>query len=271
MLKRYKKSPLHYKEEEFEETAPMKMGTAYHTLILEPEKVDQKYFILDEMQRPEKTKTMDSNINKDWKRELYEKYGENILNKNIFGQLKVMKDRLFSHSHAKTLLTKGEKELSHYTELDGIKVKIRPDNLRLWKNTIVDLKTCAGASEDAFIRQAFKLGYHISGAFYCDIAEAIYKTGKPWVFIIIAQETKHPFAFNIFRFDMDDDRDSDELMSFLAMGRHEYLACLDEHKYCTDNNKWNGYQVFADNEYGVIRPRIPAYLYKNYTFYNKNK
>lgn len=257
-LKLYKRSPLHVIGMEKEETASMFIGTAYHMFILESDEFSNTYYIFDEMARPEKDKTMMSNINKAWKAEIYERYQGKILTKETYGQFKAMKKLLFSHQYAKYLLTQGESELSHYVDFNGILCKFRPDKINIEKRLIVDLKTTSDASKDKYFRHAYDMGYHISGAFYCDLAEYVYTPGELWTFILIVQEVAPPFAFAIYKATFD----------FMRTGRYEYQACLDQHEYCKLTGIYKGYEVFANNKYGIQDINIPGYLHKDIIFYN---
>jgi hypothetical protein len=258
-LKKYLKSPLYYKEAEQEETEALSFGTAYHTLVLEPEMFSKEYYVLDEMSRPDKAKTMAANMNKAWKMELQAIYGNKLINKKDHGIMKAMKQRLFAHPYAKYLLTGGENELSHYTEFEGVKCKFRADSIIVRKSIIADLKTCADASKEKFPNHAADFGYHFSGAYYSDLAEHIYETNRIWKFYIIAQEKKAPYLFNIFRLSPQ----------ALSVGNYEYMQCLEQHKYCLETNDYKGLQVFCDNKWGINELTVPNYKIREINFYNK--
>lgn len=265
-LKKYKKSPLHFKEEIEEETEALRFGSMYHAFILEPELFDQEYFIFDDStiyqeligegyKSPRSTKQY-----KEWFDTEMVKAGQKMtVSFEEYETLKAMKARLFSHPYAKYLLTKGQSELSHYTEREGVKVKIRPDHMHLNKRICVDLKTCQDASEDKFKIHAAELGYHISAALYADVLEQIYSPGFQWSFILVAQEKKHPYAFNIFK----------ASPQFIAVGQFEYEILLKQHDYCQKTGIYRGYDVFCDNKFGINELDIPAFKIKDLNFYNE--
>jgi hypothetical protein len=72
---------------------------------------------------------------------------------------------------------------------------------------------------------------------------------RDFKFVFIAQEKKRPFAFNIF----------ESSAQFMGQGRYEYEMLLQLYKYCVDNNKWPGYQVFCPNKYGLLELSLPPY------------
>lgn len=263
-LKQILKSPLHYKEEEKEETAAIIFGTMYHTFILEPDKFDSEYFYIDDSElieqlqgegfkSPRSTKKY-----KEWyDLKCLESQGKIIIDHVTHKQLKDMKDRLFSHPYARLLYTQGEAEQSFYIEdFNGCKCKIRPDRIYKPKRRIMDLKTCTDARPEKFFNHAYDFGYHVSAAFYCDIMEAIEDTGLPYKFYFIAQETKKPYAFQIYK----------ASAQFLSIGRYEYEKALELYKYSDEKKKYYGYEIWCDNQYGVMDINVPAYKIKERNF-----
>jgi len=274
-LKKYKKSPLHFKEETIKETPAMQFGTMYHTFILEPEIFEKEYYVFDDSQICEELKSgaffdekgkqifakspRANKIYKEWHDQQMTIAGQRItVSKEEYDQIQAMKRRLFSHFYAKYLLTGGVSELSYYTEIEGVKVKIRPDHMIEKKRICVDLKTCIDASYDKFIKHSADMLYHINAALYSDVLEKEHSPGLPWTFIFIAQEKAFPFAFNIFK----------ASSQFISIGQYEYELLLKQHKYSLDSNEYRGYDVFCDNKYGITEISVPAYAIKDYKFYN---
>ena len=78
-----------------------------------------------------------------------------------------------------------------------------------------------------------------------------------WTFIFIAQEKVKPYAFNLFEC----------TPQFVSQGRYEYELLLQLYKFCIDNDKWPGYQVFCQNRYGINDLNLPAWAIKDLTYY----
>lgn len=261
VLKRYLKSSLKKKYEDENPSDPtpvMIIGTQYHSFLMEYETFEQEYYIFDTNDRPEPNKTMGSKLNIAWRDNLIASYGEEkIISKELLNHFKGAADRLKRTSpFAYYLLTGGENEVSHYLEYDGIKVKIRPDSLHLKKAVIADLKTTGDASHDKFMRHAADLHYHLSAGMYTILAEEVYKTGQVWKFYIIAQELTPPYDFNIFRYPHN----------MLQIGVYEFEQTLYEHKYCLETGRYDGYQEFANNKYGIHDLIIPNYMIKEINY-----
>lgn len=79
--------------------------------------------------------------------------------------------RLDTNSLAQKYL-KGEKELSHYLEYEGMPVRVRPDVINHVEGFIADIKkTRLTASDKDFTKTVRQFGYHIQAAFYMDMLE----------------------------------------------------------------------------------------------------
>jgi len=275
-LKLYKESPLHYKFHKVESTPALEFGSLYHTFVLEPELFEKEYFVFDDAEICEQLVNgafMDdkgkqilakspraTNIYKEWYgNQMALSNGRKLVGITELAMIKEMKNTLFSHPYARYLLTGGVSELSHYATLNGVNVKIRPDHMFEKKKICVDLKTAKTAKHEDFPRDAYDRGYHISAALYSDVLEQIYSPGEPWTFFFVVQEKVFPYAFNIFK----------SSPQFMSIGQYEYEILLEQHKYCLENNDYRGYQVFADNKFGIHGLEIPAYLVKELTFYNE--
>src|SRR5690606_1177382 len=144
----------------------------------------------------------------------------------------------------------GEIELSHYTELNGVKVKVRPDKLK--KRACIDLKTTDDASPAGFARSCHEFGYHISAALYLDVLETF--GGKPRKFMFIAQEKKWPYVAQVYVA-------SDAL---LAQGRYEYTIALERYKEALENGA-KGYEIYAEpGMQGIITLDLPHWAYNGF-------
>lgn len=92
----------------------------------------------------------------------------------------------------KSALAGGATEVSIFTEINGIKVKCRPDHLR--ESTICDLKTIADI--DRCESEIFRRGYWFSAAWYCRAMLA--ETGARHSFRLIFMEKNPPYRWRIY-------------------------------------------------------------------------
>lgn len=268
-IKRLKVSPLHYKEQEkIKETDALLFGSAYHCFILEPDKFKDKYYIFDDsvvcgalIANGAKSPRATNDYKAWYKGEVSFSDGKILIDKADYDTLMAMKSRLMNHPYVNMLLKDGRNEVSYMgevkTECGIIKAKIKPDHINEGKKIIVDLKTCIDASIYGFSRHAAELDYHIQASFYSDIMEKITGDDRAYTFFFIAQEKKAPYAFNLF----------ESSPQFISQGRYEYEMLLQLYKYCIDNNKWPGYQVFCQNRYGINELKLPNWATKDLTYY----
>jgi hypothetical protein len=269
-LKKIKKSPAHFIEEEEEkESDALLFGSAYHRLILQPEEFEKNYYIFNDepvcgalMAKGAKS-PRSTNDYKAWKEsEMSFSDGKILIDKKDYDTIKTMRDRLMSHPYAKMLLSGGVKEQGFMgqieTEAGSINIKFKPDQFNDKKKIVVDLKTTRDASIDGFTRNAADLDYHIQSAFYADMMEKMTGDNRPFNFFFIAQEKKSPYAFNIF----------EASPQFMSQGRYEYEMLLQLYKYCLDNGVWPGYQIFCNNKYGILELKLPPWAIKDLTYYD---
>lgn len=265
-LKLYKRSPLHKKQGIDSTSEALIFGGAYHCFVLEPDVFEDTYFIFDDRYEIKELLKTYSNPRGTKKytefkeNEMLKATGRIVINIDDFLLMREMKKMLFSHRFVYWLFNYGENEISHYMILDGVKVKIKPDSLHKKARIIADLKTTTDASLDNYYHEAAKRSYHISGALYCDVAEAIYTESlKAFDFFLICQEKTPPYAVAIYRV----------TYNFLAIGRYEYELCLQQHKYCEETGIYRGYEVFANNKFGIRELGFPPYKNREYYFYNQ--
>ena len=251
-LKLLKQSPAHYREEKDNpsgQTDAMFFGELYHTFILENERFYKDYTIVDASHRPDQRYGMKAKANMEWLLSF-----TNPVSTEIHEQLKAMRDVLFRHPYAKSLLTNGEAEYSYYCELDigakdPLKVRFRADNVKHKKRIVVDLKTAADASQDGFKTASAKYEYQLQAALYADLMELVMEQDLGYEFFFVAQEKVPPYAFNIFQA-------SPQMRS---VGKYEYEILLMLYAYCLEQDSWPGYQIFCQNRYGVNELSLPPW------------
>lgn len=271
-LKRLKISPAHFIEEEKKEkTDALIFGGAYHCFILEPEKFNKEYFVFDERDILEKLigegakSPRATNAYKEWKdAQLSFAQGKTMIDLDTFETLEIMKERLLSNRYIRQLLSDGEPEKCFYCTVKSMDDKetniiIKPDFLKYKKRAVIELKTAIDASKDGFPRACAEFDYHIQAALYADFMSFIDPDPiYPWSFIYIVQESKRPYAYNLF----------EASPQYLAQGRYEYEQLIMLFNQCKENNRWPGYQVWTQNRFGINELNLPKWGIQDLTFYN---
>lgn len=232
-----------------EPTAAMIFGSAYHTLILEPEKFNLEYFTLDLDLMPKPDSDFRNAENKAWKElELAKNAGKTFLSNEDWITLFGMKEALEKYPNFMFLLSNGVAEESYFAEIDGQGVRVRPDYVS--KFGIVDLKTCQDASPEAFGRDAAKLKYLIQAALYTDVVTA-FRGGDELPFFFLAQEKTAPYVPQMYR-----------VPSFLIeAGRAQYQDVLRALFTAQTTDIWSAYEGLEDND-GIRDLNFPAWALK---------
>lgn len=190
------RSPAHYlaqKEKPMEPTASMRLGTAVHTMILEPEKADIEIARAPKVDK--RTKVGKETI------ELFERehQGKLILDADVFDKAAAIAEAVAKHPVARDLLKDGQAETSMlWKAYDGLPCKARFDYYR--GDGIVDVKTTQDASPEAFARSIASFKYHMQAAHYLQG----YREVTGWDaehFTFIAVESEAPYAIGIYTLD----------------------------------------------------------------------
>jgi hypothetical protein len=212
-------------------TRDMTLGSAFHTLAVEPHLFDKEYAI-----EPSKV------LLKDVGRDEYENY------KKLCAELESTKKIVLTFEEVKTLnamvialerdkrvhslMNGGEIEKSFFwkDEDSGLIVKARPDILH--HNMIIDLKTIADASSTSFQRGMVDGWYHVQGAMIRDAVRIL--EGRTINTVInICVEKKYPYCVGIYIID--------ELA--LDYGERLYKETLLKIAESATNNEYKDYPV----------------------------
>ena len=264
-LKKYKKSPLHKLLEVDKITEAKEIGRMYHCFVLEPKQFEKTYVEIDDRNIIEEIlaegykNPRNTNKYKDW---YFEKTGG--LDRVPIMQyelelLRGMKKELLRHNFARYLIERSSLEISAYGMVDGILSKGRYDMLLLQKRWIADLKAVRDSSYFGFQQYLKDFSGQLQVGLYTQLAENYVPDGMPWRFFWIAQEKIYPYAVGIYQ----------ASAQITAVGIHEIGILLQEHKFCLDNDQYDGYEVFVDNEFGIREIDLPNYVIKDYQFFNK--
>lgn len=239
----------HERENPKEPTAALIFGSAYHTLILEPEKFKEEYFTLDRDAMPKPESDFRNSENKAWKeKQLAKNEGKIFLSNEDFATLYEMKAALELYPNFIFLLKNGVAEESYFATVGEMGVRVRPDYVS--KFGIVDLKTCQDASPEAFGRDAAKMRYLIQAALYTDVVAA-FQDGDTLPFFFLAQEKTAPYIPQMYR-----------VPNYLIdAGRAQYEDVLRQLFTAQTTDVWQGYEGLEEND-GIRDLNFPAWALK---------
>ncbi len=226
------KSPYHFwyevisgEAEKREATPAMNIGSAFHTMLLEPELFEREYAVMPAIDRRTKQGKEDYQIFVD------ESDGKIVLTAEQFEKVSKMAELVRRHEIVTTLLDEAKFEQSiFWTDKETqIQFKARPD---IWSaKMIVDLKTTADASAYKLQRSALDYGYYLQAGMAYEACKAI---GQPFeMFVILAAEKEAPHVPAVFMMDND----------ALQYGIDQFMNYKRKLHECLSTDKWPGYPV----------------------------
>lgn len=219
-LRLMERSPAHFKHGLTEETDSMRMGSAAHMAILEPEKFTNRYTIFTGKVRR----------GKEWESFEFDATagGMEILNQREMSEVSKMRDAVLSNPHAVELLntaTAREITAQWTTETEDAVFKCKGRLDAIGPTCIVDLKTTQCSSPEMFKQSMRKYGYHGQAAWYVD------GQTQSLPYYIIAVESSAPYCVTVFKLSE----------SVIESGRQLYHSLLSRLHQCQSANRWSGY------------------------------
>ena len=229
------RSPLHYwaryvdpNRVEPEPTPAMRLGTAVHTLTLEPDSWDSRYVTAPQIDR----RTKEGKAT--WAEFEALSAGRELISCDDRAVISRMAEAVWKHPAAEMLLFKlpGKAETTHMwtDEATGLQCKCRPDWLTDDGSLIVDLKTTEDASPAGFRKSIANWRYHVQASWY--LGGLTQATGQcPDQFIFIVVEKKPPHAVAVYAADVE----------MVVAGTKQARLDLETLAACKAANSWPGY------------------------------
>jgi len=244
------KSPAHFKwflDHPTEETPVLVFGSAFHTMILEPERADTDIIKIPDSW-PTKAECGRSIADQKEEFRLLNR-GKSMLTPEQMEMAQAMAKSVEAHTAASFLLRRdnGRPEVTALwtDEGTGVNCRARFDWLRE-DGLIVDLKTTRCAKPEVFERLAIDHRYHVQAAFYMEAYRRV--TGnEPVGFAFVAVEKEPPYCACVYVSQPD----------FIQLGRMEYLKNLATYAECRNRNEWPGYP-----EVQLVPLGLPAWATK---------
>lgn len=184
----------------------MEVGSAVHTLVLEPDKAEEEIAVMPSLN----LRTKEGRAEKE--AFLLANRGKIILRPDQASSALRMAERIKAHPFASALLQDGVNESSVYwwyksmdpddQEEYKLFLKVRPDALSPAHGAIIDIKTTRDASFTGFGKAIGSFGYHLSAAMYSEgvnqCQELLQETGcfayNHFIFIAVESEPPHSVA-----------------------------------------------------------------------------
>lgn len=229
ILRELTRSPAHAwyaLNNERKETDAMRLGTATHLAILEPDTFATQYGCA-----PEGLDKRTKDGKQAWA-DLIEHYGHNVLKFDQYQQVGAMAESVLKKKKAAALLDRlDDVELSGVwnDKPTGALCKMRLDGLIRDLGIVVDIKTTQDACEDEFLRTLFNYGYDRQSALYLRGCRALGIEVKAFVFIVIEKDP--PYESAVYELGTQSLMTADAQVSKLLPVWQE----------CVTSKKWPGY------------------------------
>lgn len=224
-----------------ESTRALNLGTAYHTLTLEPEKFDSQFALQPEDWGPKNK----GEGKKKWDLFKKEAAPRIPLSFEDSERIKLSSGLNKRNLHLQSILKNSKVEVScFYGDF-----KARPDIVTN-DGFIWDLKTTREYPDhDNLSRVIFKMGYHFQAAHYIHVLSklGVHVKGYGWIFI--STETPHPHT--VFK------KASSKLLN---AGSQDHLYCRDVYKTCCETGDWYGFHTDIEE---IDLPDYAMRIYEN--------
>ncbi|WP_151824517.1 PD-(D/E)XK nuclease-like domain-containing protein [Acinetobacter bereziniae] len=238
-LKTILRSPAHFYAKhiagcEYKQTSAMAIGTAVHSLFLEPHNFENDCAIepvVNKRTNEGKAKNEEfllANLNK------------TIITQQQFESASAMVEAMKKHPMFKMILSGGIREASVFYKDDETDLDCRvrfdwhvaPNVSEFFPNgLIMDIKKTTDARESEFARSCQKYGYALSASMYLQGYKAYYGSDSNPTFLFFVVEEDSPFESIIYYA-------SDEMIFAGEIKRREAMLKLQQAK---SNNEWSGY------------------------------
>lgn len=234
----HKRSPAHARVEK-EESNAMKLGTAIHCAVLEPDEFTSRF-----------VRGPDDRRGNRWKEavELAREDGMECLTSSDYDAAVTIRDQVVLRDPLLRKLTGvgTVREVSAFARDSetGLPMRARADAYAPALNMMVDLKVTTNATPDKWFRRVLDFGYHVQEPHYTDVWRRAGGTVDAFVFLVI--EDKPPFAHAIYELAPPD----------VAEGEAIRRQALLKWATCERTGEWPGYPP------GVQQLALPKWAFE---------
>ena len=237
LLSKFLKSPkiakMHIDSVEKKDSKAMAFGRAYHSYI---DGKENEFFVLNECERPDTTKGMTAKVNIEWKNKIFAE-NETVITVEEFEQIKEMRTELYCNNIMCKLLGSQTNEEVFKAEINGFKVKCKPDRLQKDQALIIDWKTIDEISERKIRYAINDYDYDMQCALYADILEAITVIKHNFIFVFQAKTAPYEVLPVLIR----------NGSTVMQNGREKYLRACKIAKEAFETNVFKGVSTFYEN------------------------
>ncbi|MDA3046729.1 PD-(D/E)XK nuclease-like domain-containing protein [Campylobacter sp. VBCF_06 NA8] len=209
-----------------EQTPSLLLGSVIHKLVLEPLTFSHEYAVMPECdKRTKEGKAIFAEFEA-------KSAGKTIITHEIFDKAKAIAKSVTTHKAFDIFVNNGMAEQSYFSEINGVKVKCRPDFYNEKLGLLVDLKTAQSVKKYDFTKSIANYAYDMQVAFYTDILESLGKAVNSFLFIAV--ETKEPYGVAFYEIKRNS--------PIFESGRQYYTRLLAQWSECVANDSYPNYE-----------------------------
>lgn len=237
-------------------------GNSFELALLAHEEFDNKVAVEDEiynqiyLSNPDVKSPRSTSMYKEWyeSQKANGKYVTPAMGQDSFETIQCMLESCYQDAVIAKLIKNIEYNYSlFWIDETGLKLKTRPDICKSKKNIVVNLKTTLDGSPEQFSKDLANNDYPFQASLEI---EGVIKSGfmeQVDNYFWLVCEKRPPYSATLYEFTHEDRQ-----------------WCADELRYTLNTvsnavktNVWPSYSQRADNKYGIIEAKIPAW-YKMY-------
>jgi hypothetical protein len=217
-----------------EESSQMKIGTAIHCAVLEPQRFIETY-----RQIPSDIKVRKG---KKWDKILDDNPGKIFIKQKEYANAINIKNKLSYSLIFQETFDPCNVEHSIFFTYDDIYLKSRPDYYN--DKYVVDIKKTKSIKYDSFSNSIYTYNYHSQAAMQIDALKCV--DGKDRIHLFLAIEENPPHLFKFYQLDNQ----------AIALGRERYQIAAYIYDKCTETNIWSN----QEDEIDIIN--LPSWILK---------
>jgi hypothetical protein len=214
-----KKSVFHYLNQKPFTSKSMNLGSAIHSILLEPGLFDSEFYVSEKFDMRTKAGKLKASES------ISIANGRTIINEDDYKIIQSIQLQ-FNDNDLAQYYCKGLIEGSFFGEINGVKVRVRPDCYNKDLGFIYDVKSCQDNSPRSFKSDCYKYGYPLQAVCYSKLLGV-----DPTNFKFIAVETNHPFSVQVYTL-------SDDMINY---GKNQLRKALSEWQFYLETKIVNLY------------------------------
>jgi len=244
---------LGYREMDEERTKSLEWGSLIDTLLLSPDRFDDKYAVTPLTYQNDKGEEKGWNWNatvcKEWRDQ---QIGKETIKPDKMTDAEAAIKRLRDDTQIAEILETSQKQVmiigEYHDDATGLIIPVKALlDMLMPSGAIVDLKTCQSAHPLAWPKQVYNYNYHMQAAFYKDLYDSATGNQREELFAFILSENYSPWEIGKRLLSVE----------FEEMGRDKYESALKIYCQCLATKTWPGYDDNAEyNGWSMTEPEV---------------